>query len=107
MSEIKESEDRHASFVEEENGNFDRSWRDEQWGEKTLNAETQEVYFDEKELGPAEAIRAFPKAVMWSLVMATCVIMEVYDTNLLGNFFAYRMCTKPYSDYFRSLITKF
>lgn len=92
MSEIKESGIHHASTIEEANGNFDRSWRDEQWGEKTLNAEAQEVYIDEKELGPAEAIKAYPKAVLWSLVMATCVIMEGYDTNLLGNFFAYRMC---------------
>jgi hypothetical protein len=76
------------------NGNFDRSWRDEQWrGRKSLTQEAEEVYVDEKELGPREAIKAYPKAIMWALVMATCVIMEGYDTNLLGNFFAYRTST--------------
>ena len=75
----------------EENGHFDRSWRDEKWeGNKTLQTEAAEVFVDEKELGPLAALKAYPKAVMWSLIMSTCVIMEGYDTNLLGNFFAYR-----------------
>lgn len=83
--------DNHLNVIHfEDNGNFDRSWRDEKWGEKTLNAEAEGVYIDEKELGPAEALKAYPMAVVWSLVLATCVIMEGYDTNLLGNFYAYR-----------------
>lgn len=45
----------------EANGNFDRSWRDEKWGEKALDAEVEEVYVDEKESGPAEALKAYPK----------------------------------------------
>ena len=89
MADDEDRKDTHVIHFEE-NGNFDRSWRDEKWGEKTLNAEAEEVYVDEKELGPAEALKAYPKAVMWSLVLATCVIMEGYDTNLLGNFYAYR-----------------
>ncbi len=91
MEETKETDHPHVSYLEVDNGNFDRSWRDEKWGEKSLNDEAQEIYVDEKDLGPLEALKAYPKAVMWSLVMATCVIMEGYDTNLLGNFFAYRM----------------
>lgn len=75
----------------EDNGNFDRSWRDEKWVDgKPLQEEAAAVFVDEKELGPREALSAFAPAVGWSLVMATCVIMEGYDTNLLGNFFAYR-----------------
>lgn len=77
----------------EDNGNFDRSWRDEQWGQKSLSSEAHDVHMDEKELGPAAAIKAFPRAIMWSLVFSTCVIMEGYDTNLLGNFYAYRTST--------------
>lgn len=78
------------SEVQEPNGNFDRTWRDEKWDGKALQEEAAEVFIDEKELGPMEALKAYPMAVVWSLVMATCVIMEGYDTNLLGNFFAYR-----------------
>ncbi|KAJ9666737.1 hypothetical protein H2201_003141 [Coniosporium apollinis] len=80
-------EDRTIRY--EHNGNFDRSWRDEQWGQKSLSSEAHEVHMDEKDLGPAAAIKAFPRAILWSLVFSTCVIMEGYDTNLLGNFYAY------------------
>ena len=85
----------------EENGHFDRSWRDEKWGNKALQTEAAEVFVDEKELGPLAALQAYPKAVLWSLVMSTCVIMEGYDTNLIGNFFAYR----KYTFYFPSNTT--
>jgi SP family general alpha glucoside:H+ symporter-like MFS transporter len=45
---------------------------------------------DEHDLSIADAIKAYPQAIMWALVSSTCVIMEGYDTNLLSNFFAYR-----------------
>lgn len=45
---------------------------------------------DDHDLGIWEAIKTYPQAVGWSLVAATCVIMEGYDTSLLNNFFAYR-----------------
>ncbi|PVH78505.1 MFS general substrate transporter [Cadophora sp. DSE1049] len=85
--------DKHPQQLEiEENSHFDRSWRDEKWeGNKSLQTEAVEVFVDEKALGPLAALKAYAKAVMWSLIMSTCVIMEGYDTNLLGNFFAYRM----------------
>jgi SP family general alpha glucoside:H+ symporter-like MFS transporter len=94
---MDKGDDKHdeAQIHFEDNGNFDRSWREEKWGERSLGLEAQQVYIDEKELGPLEAIRCFPKAILWSLVMSTCVIMEGYDTNLLGNFFAYRLSTYP------------
>ncbi|CAJ0551556.1 Ff.00g114860.m01.CDS01 [Fusarium sp. VM40] len=44
---------------------------------------------DDHELSIADAIKAYPQAIMWALVSSTCVIMEGYDTNLLSNFFAY------------------
>ena len=34
-----------------------------------------------------QALKISKKAVLWSLVISTCVIMEGYDTNLLGNFY--------------------
>jgi hypothetical protein len=36
-----------------------------------------------------QAVRNNPAAICWSLVISTCVIMEGYDTALLGNFWAY------------------
>lgn len=36
----------------------------------------------EHRLTPREAIKAYPMAIFWSLMMSTCVIMEGYDTIL-------------------------
>ena len=68
-------------FQEEANGNFDRSWRDEKWGDRTLSVVAQEVTDDEKAMTIREAIAANKKAILWSLVISTCVIMEGYDTK--------------------------
>ena len=74
----------------EANGNFDRSWRDEQWGGRNLSVAAHDVAMEEKDMTVRQAIRTYPMAIFWSLIISTCVIMEGYDTNLLGNFFAYR-----------------
>ena len=70
----------------EANGNFDRSWREEKWGERSLSVAAQDTTRDEKDMTVMQAIRASKKAIFWSLIISTCVIMEGYDTNLLGNF---------------------
>ena len=46
-----------------------------------------------------EAISAYPMAIFWSLIISTCVIMEGYDTNLLGNFYAYPSFQCKYGDF--------
>ena len=41
----------------------------------------------EKSMGVMESIRKYPKAVAFSMILSMCVIMEGYDTALLGNFY--------------------
>lgn len=75
----------------EANGNFDNTWRDEKWGpDRRLSAVAQDTAIDEKEMTTLQALKIYKKAVLWSLAISGVVIMEGYDTNLLGNFFAYR-----------------
>lgn len=83
----------------EANGNFDRSWRDEKWGDRSLSVAAQDTTNDEKEMTVMQAIKASKAAIFWSLVISTCVIMEGYDTNLLGNFYAYPSFQKKYGSY--------
>jgi SP family general alpha glucoside:H+ symporter-like MFS transporter len=64
---------------------------DEVSDEKVLIAEAAAGFANERELGPLAALKAYPWAIVWSLVMALCVIMEGYD---IGSFFAYRMLPK-------------
>jgi MFS transporter, SP family, general alpha glucoside:H+ symporter len=75
--------------------NIDQPGQEEKGSEKVLIAEAQVGFADEKELGPLAALKTYSNAVLWSLVFAACVIMEGYDTALLGSFYAYRMDTTP------------
>ncbi|OHW93446.1 sugar porter family MFS transporter [Colletotrichum incanum] len=52
----------------------------------------------ERSLTPRGAIRAYPMAVFWSLIVSLCVIMEGYDTILIGSFFAHPEFAKKYGD---------
>jgi len=81
---------RETTEVDEANGNFDRSWRDEQWGDRKLSVAAHDFAQDEKDMTIRQALAVYRKAILWCLIISTCVIMEGYDTNLLGNFFAYR-----------------
>jgi hypothetical protein len=67
----------------EANGNFDREWRDEMWGDRKLSVAAQETAQDEKELSTWEAIQASKGAIFWSLIISTCVIMEGYGQWIL------------------------
>ena len=87
---MSEKEFQHDISHVEANGNFDRSWREEDWGNgRNLSVAAEAVATDEKSMTIKEAIHAYPMAIFWSLIISTCVIMEGYDTNLLGNFYAY------------------
>ncbi|KAL6898510.1 sugar transporter domain-containing protein [Trichoderma evansii] len=72
-----------------ESKNFQSPQNDIGISEKVLIADAAIGFAIEKELGPWEAAKAYPNAILWALVMAACVIMEGYDTALLGSFFAY------------------
>lgn len=62
--------------IAENNGNFDRSWREENWGDRKLSVAAEDVVTDEKSMTTMQAIKASKKAILWSLVISTCVIME-------------------------------
>lgn len=51
-------------------------------------------------LSPLQAIKAYPMAIFWAVFVSMCVIMEGYDTILIGNFYAYPTFQKKYGTYF-------
>lgn len=36
-----------------------------------------------------QGLRLYPKAIMWSVIISTCIAMEGYDLCLLGNFYGF------------------
>lgn len=47
----------------------------------------------------SQAIRKYPKAVLWSVLLSTSIIMEGYDIVLLSSFFAQPAFSKRYGNY--------
>ena len=43
-----------------------------------------------------QALRSYPWAVIWSLTISMSIIMEGYDTNLIGNFYGYPSFQKQF-----------
>jgi SP family general alpha glucoside:H+ symporter-like MFS transporter len=43
-----------------------------------------------------EGLRTYPKAMAWSVALSTCIIMEGYDTIILGNFYGMPAFNKKY-----------
>lgn len=43
----------------------------------------------ERQLTLKETFKLYPKAIMFSFMISLAVIMEGYDTNLMGNFFPF------------------
>jgi SP family general alpha glucoside:H+ symporter-like MFS transporter len=65
-----------------------------------LNIAAKEGAQLEHQLTPWQAVKAYPMAIFWALMVSMCVVMEGYDTILIGNFFAYPSFAKKYGTYF-------
>ncbi|EAS34767.3 sugar porter (SP) family MFS transporter [Coccidioides immitis RS] len=43
-----------------------------------------------------QGIKLYPKAVGWSILISTCIVMEGYDISLVGNFYAFPQFNRKY-----------
>ncbi|KAH7370843.1 general substrate transporter [Rhexocercosporidium sp. MPI-PUGE-AT-0058] len=59
----------------------------------------QQAAIDEHDLGVKEAIRRYPRAIMWSVLVSTAIIMEGYDIVLISSFFGLPSFTKKYGSF--------
>lgn len=59
--------------------NVNKGVDDPQWAHTI--SEAIEAERKERNMGMMQALRLYPKAVGWSLVMSLCIIMEGYDTS--------------------------
>ncbi|PLB47996.1 sugar transporter [Aspergillus steynii IBT 23096] len=45
-----------------------------------------------------QGIKLYPKAVAWSILISTCIVMEGYDISLINNFYAFPQFSKKYGE---------
>ena len=51
------------------------------------NEETRHAAADEKQMTLLQALKIYPKAIGWSVVLSSALIMEGYDLALLGSLY--------------------
>ena len=61
-----------------------------------LSADAKAATEFEHKMGFREGVRLYPKAIMFSFCLSLAVIMEGYDTYLLGNFFGLPTFARKY-----------
>jgi SP family general alpha glucoside:H+ symporter-like MFS transporter len=62
--------------------------------------EAKQATDEEHEQTLWQALKANRKAVTWSVLISMTIIMEGYDTILMGNFFAYPTFQQKYGQYY-------
>ncbi|KAH6913080.1 maltose permease MAL61 [Coprinopsis sp. MPI-PUGE-AT-0042] len=45
-----------------------------------------------------EGIKTYPKAIAWSMLISTCIVMEGYDVCLINNFYAFPQFNRKYGE---------
>jgi SP family general alpha glucoside:H+ symporter-like MFS transporter len=95
-----------GSTVHDEKKDHDASYGD--YNQQTLGeagvwtatmAEAQAANAHEHSLTVREALRAYPWAVFWSFAISMSIIMEGYDTILIGSLFAYPTFAEKFGKY--------
>ena len=64
-----------------------------------LSAEARDATDKEHRMGFLRAIKLYPKAAGWSILLSTSIVMEGYDTLLLGNLYAFPAFTSNFGVY--------
>jgi len=64
-----------------------------------INDLAEQAATDEHHLTVQDALRRYPQAVMWSVLVSTAIIMEGYDIVLISSFFGLPSFTKKYGSF--------
>ncbi|PLB37729.1 putative MFS alpha-glucoside transporter [Aspergillus candidus] len=52
----------------------------------------------ERSMTLLQGIKTYPKAVAWSVLISTCIVMEGYDISLVNNFYAFDQFNRKYGE---------
>jgi SP family general alpha glucoside:H+ symporter-like MFS transporter len=51
---------------------------------------------NERTMTLMQGIKLYPKAIAWSVLISTCIVMEGYDVCLINNFYAFPQFNRKY-----------
>ena len=64
-----------------------------------LSSEARDATEKEHRMGFIRAIKLYPKAAGWSILLSTSIVMEGYDTLLLGNLYGFPAFTQKFGTF--------
>lgn len=95
--EVLEPTTNHGDHVDLEKDNSRPQGRD---GTSTSNdrilAFAKSASEKEHNMTLLQGIKTYPKAILWSVLISTCIVMEGYDVCLINNFYAFDTFNKKY-----------
>lgn len=50
----------------------------------------------EQKMTLLQGLKLYPKAIAWSVLISTCIVMEGYDVSLVNNFYAFPQFNEKY-----------
>ncbi|KAJ5176023.1 Maltose permease MAL61 [Penicillium canariense] len=65
---------------------------------KTLIQNAKAATEKERNMSLLQGIKLYPKAVLWSVIISTCIAMEGYDISLVNNFYAFDQFNRKYGE---------
>jgi SP family general alpha glucoside:H+ symporter-like MFS transporter len=92
------TEDRDAAHVEYRHSDVETGAKNLAW--KTTVEEAQAANINEHTMTIRQALRSYPWALIWALIISMSIIMEGYDTILIGNFYGYPAFQKQFGQHY-------
>lgn len=63
---------------------------------KTVIQNAKAATEKEQKMTLLQGFKLYPKAVAWSVLISTCIVMEGYDISLVNNFYAFDQFNRKY-----------
>ncbi|CZR61466.1 related to alpha-glucoside transport protein [Phialocephala subalpina] len=83
--------------------NHAESYSDIAQNQKIVNEAGRLATIAEHDLTFRQAVKAYPRAIFWSVLVSTCIIMEGYDVVLVGSMFGQPAFQEKYGNYYSDL----
>lgn len=99
MSEKEETCDHVEANIGQISESSDRTVLGQKEGWNASIADAHLANIGEHEATVRKALRSYPYAALWSIAVSMSIIMEGYDTNLIGNFYGYPEFAKQFGSY--------
>ncbi|KAH0532423.1 hypothetical protein TsFJ059_001115 [Trichoderma semiorbis] len=93
--DIQTSKDATTGGVVDVDGEGDEEFSK---GRRVIIESARAAAAKEQSMTLLQGIKLYPKAIAWSMIISTCIVMEGYDISLVNNFYAFPQFNEKYGE---------